>query len=76
MSNLVTLAFPDDEDNEDRKKAVASYIQMIQEILFNIHLVNTGMCNVFLKDMVQPEYEQYKRLLWSLKEMADKEKPE
>jgi hypothetical protein len=70
-SDIITFAEPDDEENQ---KAIASYVDMLQTVMFNIHLVKSGMCNVYLKDMVQPEYEQYKRLLWSLKQMAEQEK--
>ena len=69
-----TNALASPEDDDETRKAKLSYVTMLQELLFNIQLVKTGFCHVYIKDMVQPEYEQYNRLLWSLKQMSDEEK--
>lgn len=65
-SNLIITGFPDDDD-EIHQKSISSYVSMMQEILFNIHLVNCDMWSIYIKDMCPSEYVEYKRLITLLK---------
>jgi hypothetical protein len=72
--NLILIGeeTPDRGDDRIKRLAIASYTKMMQEILFNIHLVKNAIYETYIKDMSPPAYEDYKNLLIVLKDMAAK----
>lgn len=45
--------------------------QMFTRLKFNEHLVKTGFCKQYIKDMSQDEYDDYLRKLYMLQRMSD-----
>jgi hypothetical protein len=69
MSNAVLSGFADDDEDMVQYRRV--FGKMFASIAFNINLVQTGFCKLYIKDMNQHDFEQYKRLLWMLEQMSD-----
>jgi uncharacterized protein YjiS (DUF1127 family) len=70
MSNAVLSGFADDDEDKVQYRRV--FGKMFASLAFNINLVQSGFCKLYIADMNQKDYEQYTRLLWMLEQMSDK----
>lgn len=60
-----------DDDEEDYKAYRRCMKEMFDGIAFNMRLVESGLCKMYIKDMNENEFGQYRRLLSMLKNMSD-----
>jgi hypothetical protein len=67
MSSLVAEAAEDG----DRRESDACYLPMYERLAFNAHLVKIGFSKMYIKDMTQPQFQEYERLLGMLKAISD-----